>query len=85
VLVGDAAHPLLPFTSQGVGAALDDALTLARCVTAKPNDLPSALATYSAERLPHIARIVDGGRALQEEFLRPAHRETPVSTPLVRF
>lgn len=30
VVIGDAAHPLLPFCSQGVGAALEDAVILRR-------------------------------------------------------
>jgi 2-polyprenyl-6-methoxyphenol hydroxylase-like FAD-dependent oxidoreductase len=83
VLVGDAAHPLLPFTSQGIGAALDDAVALAACLAQHPNDLPAALAAYSAERLPQIARLVTGGRALQEEFLSPQEYRDRPSTPLV--
>ncbi len=32
VLVGDAVHPLLPFSTQGVNSALVDAVTLARAL-----------------------------------------------------
>ncbi len=35
VLVGDAAHPLLPFSTQGVNAALVDAVTLTSVITKK--------------------------------------------------
>lgn len=82
-LIGDAAHPFLPFTSQGVGAALDDAIALAQCVQAAPSDLQGALARYSAMRLPHVARIVDGGRALRAQFLDPIGHGGTLSLPLV--
>ncbi|MEV8512075.1 FAD-dependent monooxygenase [Dactylosporangium sp. NPDC051484] len=47
-LVGDAAHPTLPYLSQGAGQALEDAVTLARLLTA---GLPPAVALRRYERL----------------------------------
>lgn len=32
VLIGDAAHPLLPFMGQGAAMAIEDAMILARCI-----------------------------------------------------
>ncbi|WP_232495376.1 FAD-dependent monooxygenase [Novosphingobium kaempferiae] len=51
VLLGDAAHPMLPFLGQGAGMVIEDALILARAVTEKP-DLRTALAAYQAARKP---------------------------------
>jgi salicylate hydroxylase len=51
VLLGDAAHPMLPFLGQGAGLVIEDALILARAITEKP-DLPSALAAYETARKP---------------------------------
>lgn len=82
-LVGDAAHPFLPFASQGVGAAFDDAMALATCLRESPSDCDGALARYSALRLPHVARIVDGGRALRAQFLDPVGHGGLRSLPLV--
>lgn len=31
ILIGDAAHPMLPYMAQGAGAAMEDAVVLARC------------------------------------------------------
>lgn len=70
VLVGDAAHPLLPFTSQGVAAAVADAVTLAN-VLKTVGDLATALATYSRERHQHCKPYVARGRELMQNFLDP--------------
>jgi len=59
VLIGDAAHPTLPFLAQGANMALEDALLLARCLT-ELDDAPTALARFVALRLPRTTRIVQG-------------------------
>jgi salicylate hydroxylase len=51
VLLGDAAHPMLPFLGQGAGLVIEDAAILARAVTEKPG-LPEALRAYEAARKP---------------------------------
>ncbi|MGC9419044.1 MAG: FAD-dependent monooxygenase [Rhodovulum sp.] len=57
-ILGDAAHPTLPFLAQGANMALEDAWVLAACLERHP-DPDSALAAYQAERRPRAARIVD--------------------------
>ena len=49
VLLGDAAHPVLPFLAQGAVLALEDALTLARCLSDR-DDVGAALQTYQTAR-----------------------------------
>jgi 2-polyprenyl-6-methoxyphenol hydroxylase-like FAD-dependent oxidoreductase len=73
VLVGDAAHPFSPFTSQGVTSAIVDAVVLARELNdASPaNALEEALSRYSAERHAQCAGYVAKGRELMENFLGP--------------
>ena len=70
VLVGDAAHPLSPFTSQGVSSAISDAVALAEAVNAEP-DLEQALSRYSTERREQCAPYVARGRQLARHFLSP--------------
>ncbi|NKX43938.1 FAD-dependent monooxygenase [Roseicyclus persicicus] len=56
-LLGDAAHPTLPFLAQGANMALEDAYVLARCLAEDP-DTRAGLARYAALRRPRCARIV---------------------------
>ena len=70
VLTGDAAHPLSPFTSQGVSSAISDAVALAEALKAGP-DLESSLARYSAERREQCAPYIAKGRELTRHFLSP--------------
>jgi aspartate/methionine/tyrosine aminotransferase/2-polyprenyl-6-methoxyphenol hydroxylase-like FAD-dependent oxidoreductase len=75
VLVGDAAHPLSPFTSQGVSSAIADAVSLAAKLAVgdwnSATDLEHALAAYSAERREQCAPYVAKGRELTRHFLSP--------------
>jgi 2-polyprenyl-6-methoxyphenol hydroxylase-like FAD-dependent oxidoreductase len=70
VLVGDAAHPLLPFTSQGVSSAVADAIALANALKAE-SDVARALANYSVERHQQCSQYVAKGRAFLQRFLEP--------------
>ena len=73
VLVGDAAHPLSPFTSQGVSSAIADALALAEELSGATSqeDLEIGLARYSAKRRQQCAPYVAKGREMTERFLEP--------------
>ena len=55
-LLGDAAHPTLPFLAQGANMALEDAWVLADCLTRQPRD--AALGAYQAARIDRARRIV---------------------------
>lgn len=61
-LLGDAAHPVLPFLAQGGGFALEDAATLAQAIAASSADLPRALATYEQQRLARATRLQAASR-----------------------
>lgn len=55
-LLGDACHPMMPFMAQGAGQAVEDAVVLARALTAAPT-LPEAFAGYEKARRERTARI----------------------------
>ncbi|ARJ69676.1 FAD-dependent monooxygenase [Paracoccus contaminans] len=61
-ILGDAAHPTLPFLAQGACMAIEDGWTLAACLDADA-DQPRALARYQALRRGRCARIVDAASA----------------------
>jgi salicylate hydroxylase len=60
-LLGDAAHPMLPYLAQGAAMALEDAAQLA--ISLKTHtDAPAALAHYAQQRTPRNARVVQTAR-----------------------
>lgn len=56
-ILGDAAHPTLPFLAQGASMGLEDAWVLATAL-AGHDALPAGLAAYQAARKPRTTRIV---------------------------
>lgn len=70
-VMGDAAHPTLPFLAQGANMALEDAVVLARCLDACPA-IPDALRCYEQARVERTARIVRGSADNTKRFHNPA-------------
>lgn len=56
VLLGDAAHAMVPFHGQGMNCAFEDCVALARQLDAHA-DLATAFAAFEAERKPDAAAI----------------------------
>jgi kynurenine 3-monooxygenase len=56
VLVGDAAHAMVPFHGQGMNCAFEDCVALANHLDATP-DRADAFARFQAERLPNARAI----------------------------
>ena len=60
-LMGDAAHPMLPFLAQGACQAIEDAATLARLLRgAEPAAIPERLVRYEALRKPRATLVQQG-------------------------
>ncbi len=55
-LVGDAAHPMLPFLAQGAGMAIEDAAVLTHYLKDSLDEPENALRTYEAARQKRTAR-----------------------------
>jgi salicylate hydroxylase len=56
-LLGDAAHPMLPFLAQGAATAIEDAAVLAVCLARQPEDLAVAMRRYERARRKRTARV----------------------------
>jgi len=56
-LLGDAAHPMLPFLAQGAAMAIEDAAVAAQCLARMPDDPAEALRTYAAVRRARVWKV----------------------------
>ena len=56
-LLGDAAHPMLPYLAQGAGMAIEDAAVLARCLHQGTADDAKTLLRYASLRWKRNARV----------------------------
>ncbi len=75
VLLGDSAHPMVPFVAQGACMAIEDAWVLADQL-AKNTDIGTALQSYQSIRKPRATKV-------QETALKSG-RIYHTSSPLVR-
>lgn len=60
-LLGDAAHPVLPFLAQGGALAIEDATVLGACLS-NGSDPAAGLARYAAARLDRARRVQTAAR-----------------------
>jgi len=61
-LLGDAAHPMLPYLAQGAAMAIEDAAVLGLCLARSPDDPAIAMRTYERSRLARTARTQRAAR-----------------------
>jgi salicylate hydroxylase len=62
-ILGDAAHPMLPYLGQGAGQAIEDGCVLAAAVDKLAEDPCAALQLYERSRRPRASRVVLTSRA----------------------
>jgi salicylate hydroxylase len=62
-LIGDAAHPMLPFLAQGAAMAIEDAAVLARCLASPASDPEPGMRRYEAIRRSRVRRVQQEARA----------------------
>lgn len=56
-ILGDAAHPVVPFLAQGAALSIEDAAVLANELAATPDDPAKAFERYAGQRVSRAARV----------------------------
>jgi kynurenine 3-monooxygenase len=92
VLVGDAAHAIVPFYGQGMNAAFEDCAELVECLEKYPEEVHKALVLFQKRRKVHADAIAEmavenfvemrdkvGSRAflMHKKFEQLVHRVLP--------
>ena len=85
ILIGDAAHPMVPHLGQGAGQAIEDAYTLGVLLKGASKDtLAERLTRYERLRRDHTARVQtvarQAGQFYRTEFLDPGERDATMGT-----
>jgi predicted DsbA family dithiol-disulfide isomerase len=75
VLIGDAAHLALPFTSAGTTNAMVDAHTLCTLLASYPDDHKKAFERYYELRAENVGKQIQLGRNIKRDFLNPLLRD----------
>lgn len=78
-LIGDAAHPMLPWFGQGASSSIEDAVVLARCLL-KYSDEKDGLARYNdirCERVTFLQRESNAGTERMQSFNPYSLRDAP--------
>jgi salicylate hydroxylase len=71
-LLGDAAHPMLPFRGQGAAQSIEDGFVLARCLAANRDDPEQAIAGYATRRRERTAALQAASREAGDSRQRSA-------------
>jgi salicylate hydroxylase len=67
-LIGDAAHPMLPYLAQGAGMAIEDADTLAQCWSQAGLSVEQRLQAYAQARWQRVAKVQTRARRNAKVF-----------------
>lgn len=76
-LLGDSAHPMLPYLGQGACMAMEDACILAEAIARHRDDLDAALGDYERLRIARATRAQLGSRYRAQQ--------NHLSSPWARF
>lgn len=64
-IMGDAAHPMLPYMSQGAAMAVEDAAVLGKClryIHGNKSQIPTALVIYERLRKQRASQVQEASR-----------------------
>ncbi|MFN7011592.1 MAG: 3-hydroxybenzoate 6-monooxygenase [Allorhizobium sp.] len=83
-LLGDAAHPMLQYFAQGGCMAMEDAVALAHCMSAQPDDAEKALQVYQDMRKLRTARVQLQSREIGQHVYHPGGAHAQLRNAVMR-
>lgn len=83
-LLGDAAHPMLQYFAQGACMAMEDAVALAHCMAAQPDDAEKALKVYQEMRKLRTARVQLQSREIGQHVYHPGGAHAQLRNAVMR-
>jgi 3-hydroxybenzoate 6-monooxygenase len=83
-LLGDAAHPMMPYLAQGACMALEDAVCLAQMMDMHDYEVEPALAAYCGRRVLRTARVQLQARAIGDYIYHPAGTHARLRNAVMR-
>ncbi|MEM6665390.1 MAG: FAD-dependent monooxygenase, partial [Pseudomonadota bacterium] len=75
IIIGDAAHPMVPFLAQGGAMAIEDGYALATAIAGNRHDIPGAFRAFAMARMSRTARVQSAARRNGDIF----HESGPVA------
>jgi 2-polyprenyl-6-methoxyphenol hydroxylase-like FAD-dependent oxidoreductase len=83
IVIGDAAHPVSPMTTQGASLAIEDAAILARCLR-DVSPIPDALRVYETLRRERVEEVARSGASGENPAPpAPGSRTGPRPSPVL--
>lgn len=68
VILGDAAHPMLPFQAQGAVMAIEDAAVLSNCLSKQESQIEQAIIDFEKQRKPRTSKVQESARSNMKLF-----------------
>lgn len=84
LLIGDALHPFLTFTSQGTNSALKDAVILGDNLIKNQLEIKASFSSFEGERRQKLIEYNKTGRQIANHFLNPLETSKQVMIPLIK-
>lgn len=78
-LLGDAAHPMLPFLAQGAAMATEDAWVIAEQISENGRGVAASLKSYEDKRIKRTSRVQAASKANMKTFHKPTRAAQTVT------
>ncbi len=61
-LLGDAAHPMMPFLAQAAGMAIEDGVQIANMIEKAPGNIEASFRSFEETRFKRVTKVIETAR-----------------------